>query len=102
MDWSLSGVVKGNVFTGVCLSIVVSLSSKGSLSGGLCPGGLCLGASVQGGICPRGCLSGVSVQGVSVQGVSVQGVCTGGSLSRRVSVQGGLCLEVSVRETPIW
>ena len=38
------------------------------LSGGVCPGSLCLGVSVQGGLCP------------------------GGLCPRRVSVQGGLCL----------
>ena len=63
--------------------------------GSPCPGGLCLGLSVwgfqsrgslfRGDLCPRG---------VSVQGLSVQG---GGSLSRWVSVQGDICLEVPIQ-----
>ena len=52
------------------------------------------GLYLGGGLCPRGSLSGL---GVSVQGVSVQ---VGGSLSRGSLTQEGLCLGVSVRETP--
>ena len=57
----------------------------------LCPGALCLG--VRGGVCL--CPGGVSVQGdfclggSLVRGVSVS--VSRGSLSRKVSVQGGLC-----------
>ena len=64
----------------------------------LCPGGLHpRGSLCWGGLCP-GCLcpGGVSVQGglclgVSVQGVSVQGSLSRGVLCPGVSVQGGLC-----------
>ena len=68
---------------------------QGSLSGGLCPRGLCLGeslsrevVSVQGGLYPGGSLSrGISVWGsLSREGIPVQGggLCPGrGSLSER-------------------
>ena len=81
-----------------------SLSRWGSLSKGLCPGGV----SVQGCLCPTwglcqgGSLSrGISVQGVSVKGVSFQGVSVQGrSLSRGINVQGVSIQGISVRETP--
>ena len=72
-----------------------------SVQGSLCPGGLCPGSLYPGGLCPeRGSLSG---ERPSREGVCVQrgGFCPGGSLSREVSVQWGLCRGgVSVRETP--
>ena len=51
---------------------------------GLCPGGsLSRGFSVQGGLCPGESLSGGSLsRRVSVQGVSVKGISVQGSLSR--------------------
>ena len=83
------------------------LCPQGLCAGGLCLGDLCLGVSVQwdsvqgglypGGLCPGGLCLGVSVQAVSVQGdlclggVCLGGLCSEGSLSRRVSVQEGLC-----------
>ena len=74
------------------------------VSGGLCPGGLCLGVSVQGvsvwgslsrgslsgGLCPGGLCLGVSVQGVSVWGSLSGGLCPGALCPGRFSVQGGL------------
>ena len=60
--------------------------SRGSLSGGPCPGvsvqgALSRGVSVQGDHCPGSSLS---------RGVSVWGLCPEGSMSR-VSLSGGLC-----------
>ena len=99
---------QGNIFTGVCLSIVgggvsvrchflfreeskyrVGSLSEGSLCpGGFCPGGLCLGGSLSRGFLFRGVLClGVSLQGVSVLGVSIKGsLCPGGFSVRGVSV----------------
>ena len=95
----------GSVHGGLCPGWSLSrgsLSREGDLCpGGLCPGGHCLGVSVRGslsrgsllgGLCPgRGSLSreGVSVQGCLCLGVSVQGgFCPERSLSRGVSVWG--------------
>ena len=50
--------------------------SRGSLSGGICPGGICLVRSLSGGVL---CLEGSLSMVVSVQG----SLCPGGSLSER-------------------
>ena len=68
---------QGNIFTPVCDSVHGGVSVQGR---GLCPGG---GVSVQG----EGSLSRGGFRG------SLSGVSQGVSLSRGVSVQGGLCPE---------
>ena len=58
--------------------------SRGFMSSGLCPRGSLFRGSLFRGV---GCLS----RGISVRGISVQGVSVHRSLSRGISVQGGLC-----------
>ena len=91
---------------GLCLgggvSVWSGVSVQGvSIQGGLYPGGGSLSRGK--GLCPGG---GSLSRGSLSKGVSVQVVSVRGSLSREVSVQGGLCpevvsvQEVSVREPP--
>ena len=86
-------VCEGYVFTGVCLSTMgVSVSFWGvvSIQGGLCPGGLCPGGSPsRRGLCKGGGL-------YPGRSLTRGDFCLEGSLSRRVSLSGG----VSVRGTP--
>ena len=77
--------------------------SRGSLSGGLGPGGSVHWVSVQGFFCPVGSLSEGVCPGVSILRCLCLGECLSrvGSLSRGVSVHGGLSmgsLGVSVQE----
>ena len=77
----------------------VCLLGGGFCLGGLCPGGLSRGVSVREGLCPGASVQGVSVWGISVQGIfCLGGLCPGhslsrGSLSRDVSVQGGVTVQ---------
>ena len=94
-----------SVHRGVSVSVWGSLSGGVSVQGDLCSGGsLSRGVSVQGDLCSGGSLS----RSASVQGRESLsrggGLCPGGLWG--ISVQGGLCLGVSVRgvsvmETPM-
>ena len=75
-----------------CLATWSDVHSRGSLSGGFCPGGLCRGVfvlrgSLSGGVCPGGLFCNQS-PGSLCPGVSVLEVSVHGSLSWAVSVLG--------------